>query len=130
MRGNFVDSRIYLAPNIPIDRVRSAFSSYARCGDARNILLLYDNTLWGNAKDGLCLTPDSIYYHNFGASGCVPYQQIGEIQRVDGVISSSLRITNHEITIALGSFKNIATALTNVLRDGQAAVDEGHFSSS
>jgi tetratricopeptide (TPR) repeat protein len=57
----------YLRPNIPESKLKQAFQTYLSprgLRDISKILLLYDNTLFGGAEDGFCLTSDELYWHN------------------------------------------------------------------
>lgn len=64
--GGGSEYKIYVAPNIPGDKLGNAIDSYAQGADPKDVLLLYDDTLWGNAKNGLCLTMDSLFWRNMG----------------------------------------------------------------
>lgn len=60
------DSKIYTAPNIPKKKASSAIKSYARNVDIEDILLLYDDTVFGSANDGIILTHDFFMLKNRG----------------------------------------------------------------
>jgi len=57
----------YLRPHIPESKLKQAFQTYLSpkgLRDISKILLLYDDTFFGSAEDGFCLTSDELYWHN------------------------------------------------------------------
>ena len=73
-------------------------------------MLLYDDTAWGGAKDGLLLTVDSIYWHNVlqQAEHC-RYSDIKDLS----VGEKHLIINGKKISMVLGGKAN--EALINLL---------------
>jgi len=52
----------YLVPHIPDDKLANAVVSYARDAKAIRVIFLYDLTVWGSAKEGICLTEETLYW--------------------------------------------------------------------
>ena len=55
---------LYLAPDIPSDKLRAAIGDYATEVDAAAVLALYDATRLGSAKDGALFLGDRLVYQN------------------------------------------------------------------
>jgi curved DNA-binding protein len=62
LRG--ISDRLWLKSEIPLQKVYAATKKYAPNAPVKAIMLLYDDTAFGGAKEGLLLTVDSIYWHN------------------------------------------------------------------
>jgi hypothetical protein len=55
---------LYVAPNLPADKVRNALQDYAKTLHYEDVIALYDATLIGNAKDGAVFTADRLVFQN------------------------------------------------------------------
>lgn len=55
---------LYVAPDIPADRLRNAIRDYAPDLAAEDVLALYDATLLRNAKDGAVFAADRFVFQN------------------------------------------------------------------
>ncbi len=55
---------LFVAPDIPADRLRNALSDFAANVPADDVLALYDATLLGSGKDGAVFTPDRVVFQN------------------------------------------------------------------
>jgi hypothetical protein len=55
---------LYVSPDIPEDKLRSAIGDYADGLNAEDVLALYDATLLGNGKDGALFTRDLVVFQN------------------------------------------------------------------
>ena len=73
---------LYLAPDIPADKLRAAIGDYAESIEAASVLALYDATRLGSAKDGALFLGDRLVYQN---NDLTPAQTIRyeDIVRVD-----------------------------------------------
>lgn len=56
-----VGDKIYMYPNMPMDKLNNALSSYAMGVNPQSVLALIDDTITGNAKNGMVITTDAIY---------------------------------------------------------------------
>jgi hypothetical protein len=81
--GGFRCKEMFVAPTIPSTKLNNALKQYAGNISADDALLLYDNTVFGSAKEGFILAPTKIVWLN---SGGVPqsceYSRIGEIATI------------------------------------------------
>ncbi len=55
---------LYVAPNIPSNKLKNALKDYAKNVRPEDVLALYDCTLMGSAKDGAVFTTESLTYQN------------------------------------------------------------------
>lgn len=55
------DVRILIAPNIPQKKLCNALESYARGINPEDVIVLVDDTVWGNAKNGLTVTSNKLF---------------------------------------------------------------------
>ena len=73
---------LYVAPQIPDNKLRNALNDYAATIAAEDVLALYDATLLGSAKDGAVFTQDRFVFQN---NDLEPAQEVsyGDIVRVE-----------------------------------------------
>ena len=55
---------LFVAPEIPEDKLRNAIRDYARSVDPSEVIVLFDSTLLGSAKDGAIFTADRLVFQN------------------------------------------------------------------
>jgi|GEM_PF-2058125 len=94
--AGFSDSRLFLAPSIPDDKLQKAVSAYG-CGiSPTSVLLLYDDTIWGGAREGVMLTTDSVCLHNIGEDPVrIRYADVKTVSHVErGFLQSAAVIIN------------------------------------
>ncbi|MEM1095063.1 MAG: hypothetical protein AAGJ10_10705 [Bacteroidota bacterium] len=74
--------RLYVAPNIPENKLQNALGDYAPSLAADHVLALFDATLMGSAKDGILFTADGIRFQNnpMEAAQEVRYTDIVEVK--------------------------------------------------
>ena len=116
---------------IPSDKLKNALATYAPQVSDSEVLLLYDNTVFGGAKDGLILADDGVYWRNAmeGAQHC-EYADIQNVVAHDAegffsvskiTISSRRRVANKlldselEINLSCGKKNEIAKVLSVVI---------------
>lgn len=88
--GNFRNTRVYVAPHIPIAKLKNAVQSYIQGIDPSNVLLLHDVTALGGAREGVALTTDAVHWKVYGQSpGHCDYRDITSL-----VIKKSLGIAS------------------------------------
>lgn len=56
--------RLYVAPNIPADRLTNALEDYGEGVDGEAVIALFDATLMGSAKDGVLFMNDHFVFQN------------------------------------------------------------------
>ena len=55
------DVRILIVPNIPQKKLCNALESYARGINPEDVIVLIDDTVWGNAKNGMIVTSKKLF---------------------------------------------------------------------
>lgn len=63
-RSSVLDDKIFFHPHIPPKKLTNAVSEFGCNDDVDDVLALIDNTVFGNAKDGLLLTRSALHVHN------------------------------------------------------------------
>lgn len=58
------DLGLYVAPDIPADKLQAAIADYAPTVEAASVLALYDATRLGSAKDGALFLDDHFVFQN------------------------------------------------------------------
>jgi DnaJ-domain-containing protein 1 len=94
--ADFSNSRVFLAPSIPDDKLQGAVSAYG-CGiSPSSVLLLYDDTIWGGAREGVMLTTDSVCSHNIGEDPVrIRYADVKTVSHVEsGFLQSAAVVVN------------------------------------
>ncbi len=113
----FTDSHVFVGDSIPLDKARNATDSYAAGVDRLEALMLYDNTFFGGAKDGLLIATDCVYWHNlYEKPGKCPYAEITEIGAEEGILSATVKINECAVRIEATNHNQIAKALEKVIR--------------
>jgi len=64
--GRFSCDDFYLGEEAPAKKINGAIESYAPQITPKMVLLLYDDTVFGSAKEGFLLTPSNIHWRNTG----------------------------------------------------------------
>ena len=73
---------LYLAPDIPSDKLRTAIRDYARDVDPAAVLALYDATRLGSAKDGALFLADRFVFQNHALTDAlsVRYEDVVRVE--------------------------------------------------
>lgn len=62
------DHGLFIAPDIPSDKLRAAIGDYASGVSADEVIALFDATRLGNAKDGILFLADRLVFQNHDLS--------------------------------------------------------------
>ena len=62
--NGYQNKRMYLAPHLPEQKLENAIDAYATDVLPREVLLLYDDTVWEGCRDGLMITTRQVRYRN------------------------------------------------------------------
>lgn len=92
-RSSISDDKILFSPHIPRKKLTNAISEFGGSDDVEDVLALVDNTVFGNAKDGLLLTRSALHVHNMmEAPFHVLLGDIKDVQFQEGLLESVLTI--------------------------------------
>ena len=67
---NFTNGNVFKEPNIPQNKLNNALKKYGSGIAWKDVVLLYDNTVFGGAADGFFLTQTQICWHNIFENAC------------------------------------------------------------
>jgi len=94
LRGS---DNIYFAPAIPNKKLQGAMSYLPRGVSPNDVLMLIDDTVFGSAKVGMCLTAKGIFYkESFEDEQAYPFEHIQRIEADIGILTSSILINGHD----------------------------------
>jgi len=93
--------KFYVFDNIPQNILPKAIKSYAKTMDLNEmIIFLYDDTVFGSAKEGFILTDKRFYCKNVAESGnFVNISEINNISFKKGVLTSTIIINVSSVEI-------------------------------
>ena len=71
-------NHIFIVGNLNADKLNNAKEKYASNMKIKDVLIQYDDTMWGGARDGFIMTGDTFYWHNLGSDDCgeIPLSEI------------------------------------------------------
>ncbi|WP_423709851.1 SHOCT domain-containing protein [Undibacterium sp. WLX3042] len=92
-RARISDDKISFHPYIPQKKLKNAIEGYASNESESDVIVLIDNTFFGNAKDGLLLTSNTLHIHNMMESAQhIDLKDIESVDFKEGVMDSALII--------------------------------------
>ena len=110
--------RIYFAPHIPWKKLQGALTYLPRGMSPDDILILQDDTVFGSAKDGFCVTCKGLF-HKASFENVVHYlfEHIHHIEVKQGILNRAL-VINHVSEFSLTQIGNgEVRALAGLLED-------------
>jgi hypothetical protein len=114
----FAHPRLFLAGNIPTEKLNSALENYAKKVAKKDVLLLYDDTVFGGAQDGLILTSEAVHWRNYLEEvERIRYADIREGRSVGGIFSAKIVVNDKKINVSQSNFNAVAQALAKVIRE-------------
>lgn len=88
---------IYFAPVIPNKKLQGAMSYLPHGVNPNEVLMLIDDTVFGSAKVGMCLTAKGLFYkESFEDEQAYLFEHIQKIEADIGMITSSVLINGHD----------------------------------
>ncbi|MFP0710001.1 J domain-containing protein [Acinetobacter baumannii] len=88
---------IYFAPVIPNKKVQGAMSYLPHGVSPNDILMLIDDTVFGSAKTGMCLTAKGLFYKaSFEDEQAYLFEHIQQVEADIGMITSSILINSQD----------------------------------
>lgn len=88
---------IYFTPHIPLKKIQGAMHYLPTTVQVNDIVLLVDDTVWGSAKVGLCVTDQAIYLKEvFEEPLSFNLAHVKSIQADTGIIQHGLLINGRE----------------------------------
>ncbi|MDH2635109.1 molecular chaperone DnaJ [Acinetobacter nosocomialis] len=94
LRGS---DNIYFAPVIPNKKLQGAMSYLPHDVNPNDVLMLIDDTVFGSAKAGMCLTAKGLFYkESFEDEQAYLFEHIQKIEADIGILTSSILINGQD----------------------------------
>ncbi|MDH2625850.1 DnaJ domain-containing protein [Acinetobacter baumannii] len=94
LRGS---DNIYFAPVIPNKKLQGAMSYLPHGVSPNDVLILIDDTVFGSAKVGMCLTAKGLFYKaSFEDEQAYLFEHIQKVEVDIGMMTSSILINGHD----------------------------------
>lgn len=94
LRGS---DNIYFAPVIPNKKLQGAMSYLPHGVNPNEVLILIDDTVFGSAKAGMCLTAKGLFYKaSFEDEQAYLFEHIQQVEADIGILSNSILINGHD----------------------------------
>ncbi|HEO1822614.1 J domain-containing protein [Acinetobacter baumannii] len=91
------NDNIYFAPVIPNKKLQGAMSYLPHGVNPNEVLMLIDDTVFGSAKAGMCLTAKGLFYKaSFEDEQVYLFEHIQRVEADIGVITSSILINGQD----------------------------------
>ncbi|MDO7494875.1 molecular chaperone DnaJ [Acinetobacter baumannii] len=88
---------IYFAPVIPNKKLQGAMSYLPHGVNPKDVLILIDDTVFGSAKVGMCLTAKGLFYKaSFEDEQAYLFEHIQQVEADIGMITSSILINGQD----------------------------------
>jgi len=111
------ENTLHVAPDIPAKKLANAMAKYMPNVRETDVLLLYDNTVWGGAKDGMSLTSDTLYWHApFVSSGSISYDDIVGVSIGEKSLVVRSDESEYQISVILGEADEVMRIVQSLLR--------------
>ncbi|HAV5576538.1 TPA: molecular chaperone DnaJ [Acinetobacter baumannii] len=94
LRGS---DNIYFAPVIPNKKLQGAMSYLPHGVNPKDVLMLIDDTVFGSAKVGMCLTAKGLFYkESFEDEQVYLFEHIQQVEAEIGILTNSILINGHD----------------------------------
>ncbi|EXE61934.1 dnaJ domain protein [Acinetobacter sp. 1542444] len=94
LRGS---DNIYFAPVIPNKKLQGAMTYLPHGVSPNDVLMLIDDTVFGSAKVGMCLTAKGLFYKaSFEDEQAYLFEHIQQVEADIGILSNSILINGHD----------------------------------
>jgi hypothetical protein len=117
IRGKFGKTTgTYIAGTIPDTKLENARKTYAPDIPAGDVLMVYDDTVFGSAKDGFLLTTSGIYWRNsFENPDRLEFRELTTVDSKLAVVTSLVFVNGRKINF--GGNQDAAAALAALLKE-------------
>lgn len=127
LRGS---DNIYFAPVIPNKKLQGAMSYLPHGVSPNDVLMLIDDTVFGSAKAGMCLTAKGLFYKaSFEDEQAYLFEHIQQVEADIGILTSSILINGQDelsfSQLDKGTIRALA-AFLNECCQGKQATKQTH----
>ena len=121
-------SSVYMYPDIPLKKSLPAIASYAHSITVSDIILLYDDTALGGAKDGFIITKDRFFLkESLERPKSIGSASIKSVDYHSGVMSKKIIINNTKVFSATNLDKKSLEAVAFMMRELYCAGNSQSF---
>lgn len=90
--------KAFTESNIPASKLQNALAAYAPKIQQRQVVLLYDDTVWGSAKNGFVLTRTGLYWCNLMQTPAhLAYDTITSVELNQGMLTHAVNVNGHAV---------------------------------
>ena len=115
-----IGSDIYVAPDIPEKKLNNAIKAF-KCEDFyESILAIYDDTLFGSAKEGLVFTGEKMIHHKYGT---FIYNDIESVEYIEDITVNDKGKESKDEYIMIKTKDN----KEHRLKEGLSSIDKKKF---
>lgn len=128
---NHAAPNLCVKPNIPEKKLVNTLASYARDVKTDNVLVLYDSTWIGNAKEGVCLSSEWLFWRNPGEEpqkmllreidAVEPYKPQGFFD-FEGMVVNGKKIVVDDRALAIAFVQVVALARDAASAEGSTII--------
>ena len=112
----YTDKNLFVG-TIPPKKLNNAIATYAPKVSPEDVLLLYDDTVFGSAKEGLLLTADAVYWRRDGEPERLRFAEIRKVGCLKYSLSAAIVLNEKEIQITQAdNLTKCTESLANVIR--------------
>jgi len=91
---------IIIAPAIDESKLNNAVKAFGYKGNPSNVIAVFDNTVFGSAKDGLLFTGEQVIYRaSFSDPIQISYESIDAVKYVQNLTGSKQDILEHSVVV-------------------------------
>ncbi len=109
-------NKVFLPPYEDGGKLARAIKAYGRGLTKEDVLVFYDNTVFGRANSGFMLTDDAIYYKEiFSSNARLFYSEVDEVVVRICLGTDFCRVNGVDISCCLGDTEKVAMALGQFL---------------
>lgn len=83
-----VGKNMHVAPDIPEKKLNNAISAHGFPGSPGAVIAVYDNTIFGSAKEGFLITGERFYFRNNGKQQSAAWSEIRSVQSTEIVVDT------------------------------------------
>ena len=114
-------NRVFTIGKVDADKLSNAKANYASNVKKKDVLIQYDDTFWGGARDGFIMTSDTFYWHNLGSVDCgeIPLSEIAAFEKYSDDKCISIKLKDGQkisgACVSYGDIPKMVNCLNNLL---------------
>jgi hypothetical protein len=118
--STFADDRVRTPWGIGFDtgKLTNALASYGQGASARSVVLFYDDTLFGGAREGFIITTKGVYWKNlFAPPETISFRNIRKVtSQASGWGGAKILVNDREISVCMNDKSGIVRLASEIIR--------------